>query len=136
MRSTVERELKLGAGAEFAGIPFEGRELPEGGLPSAYFDTDDLRLAEGRITLRRRTAESREPAWQLKLPTGGDRLELEWPAPTGALRAGGRGARSRPGSSSCPPVETGSSWSGRRPRRPCPRRFATCSRRAPAEPRS
>ena len=87
MRSTVERELKLGAGAEFAGIPFEGRELPEEVLTSTYFDTDDLRLAEGRITLRRRTAESREPAWQLKLPTGGDRLELEWPAPTEAVPA-------------------------------------------------
>src|SRR4029078_2917057 len=104
MRSTVERELKLGAGAGFAGIPFEGRELPEEVLTSTYFDTDDLRLAEGRIARRPRAAErgeetravhrahrgrseGREPAWQLKLPTDGDRLELEWPAPTEAVPA-------------------------------------------------
>jgi len=87
MRSTVERELKLGAGADFQGIPFEGLALPEEVLTSTYFDTDDLRLADGRITLRRRTARTTDPAWQLKLPGDGDRLELEWPAPTEAVPA-------------------------------------------------
>jgi CHAD domain-containing protein len=85
MRSTVEREVKLSAGAEFEGIPFEGRELPEQVLTSTYHDTDDLRLAAGRITLRRRTADARDAVWQLKLPGDGDRLELEWPAPTVAV---------------------------------------------------
>jgi CHAD domain-containing protein len=87
MRSTVEREVKLRAGDGFRGIPFEGRELPEQVLTSTYYDTDDLRLADGGITLRRRTADDREPVWQLKLPGDGDRLELEWPAPTHAVPA-------------------------------------------------
>src|SRR5689334_4657959 len=85
MRSTVERELKLGAGADFQGIPFEGLTLPEDVLTSTYYDTADLRLADGRITLRHRTARTTDPAWQLKLPVDGDRLELEWPAPTEAV---------------------------------------------------
>jgi CHAD domain-containing protein len=85
MRSTVEREVKLRAGARFEGIPFEGRELPEQVLTSTYYDTDDLRLADGRITLRRRTADDSDPVWQLKLPGDGERLELEWPAPTVAV---------------------------------------------------
>jgi CHAD domain-containing protein len=85
MRSTVEREVKLRAGPEFGGIPFEGRELPEEVLTSTYYDTDDLRLADGRITLRRRTADDRDPVWQLKLPGDNDRLELEWPAPIDAV---------------------------------------------------
>ncbi len=87
MRSTVEREVKLRAGAEFEGIPFEGRELPEEVLTSTYYDTDDLRLADGGITLRRRTADGTDPAWQLKLPGDNARLELEWPAPTDAVPA-------------------------------------------------
>src|SRR4051794_1257734 len=85
MRSTVEREVKLRAGPEFEGIPFVGRDLAEEVLMSTYYDTDDLRLADGRITLRRRTADARDPAWQLKLPGDGDRLELEWPAATEAV---------------------------------------------------
>jgi CHAD domain-containing protein len=85
MRSTVERELKLGVGANFRGIPFEGRALPDEVLTSTYHDTDDLRLAAGGVTLRRRTAPSKDPAWQLKLPGDGERLELEWPAPTEAV---------------------------------------------------
>ena len=85
MRSTVERELKLGVGPDFQGIPFEGPPLPDEVLTSTYYDTDDLRLADGRITLRRRTAPTKDAAWQLKLPRDDDRLELEWPAPTDAV---------------------------------------------------
>lgn len=87
MRSTVERELKLGVGAGFGGIPFEGRPLPDEVLTSTYYDTDDLRLADGRVTLRRRTASTKDPAWQLKLPGDADRLELEWAAPSDAVPA-------------------------------------------------
>lgn len=76
MRSTVERELKLRAGAGFRGIPFEGRELPEEMLTSTYYDTDDLRLADGGITLRRRRGDDRDPVWQLKLP--GDTIGSSW----------------------------------------------------------
>ena len=87
MRSTVERELKLGTGPDFRGIPFEGRALPEEVLTSTYYDTDDLRLADARITLRRRTAPTKDAAWQLKLPGDGDGLELEWAASTHAVPA-------------------------------------------------
>jgi CHAD domain-containing protein len=85
VRSTVERELKLRASAELDELPFRGRRLPDEVLTSTYYDTDDLRLADGRITLRRRIAESADPVWQLKLPGDRDRLELEWPAPTAAV---------------------------------------------------
>jgi CHAD domain-containing protein len=85
MWSIVERELKLHAGPGFEGIPFAGRELPEEVLTSTYYDTDDLRLADGRITLRRRTADDRDPVWQLKLPGKGERRELQWPARTEAV---------------------------------------------------
>ncbi|WP_198663282.1 CYTH and CHAD domain-containing protein [Jiangella endophytica] len=38
-------------------------------LESAYYDTDDLRLARESITLRRRTGD--DEGWHLKLPAGG-----------------------------------------------------------------
>jgi CHAD domain-containing protein len=49
---------------------------------SRYFDTPDHRLARHGVTLRCRT-EARRPLWQVKLPRGAARLELERPgAPT------------------------------------------------------
>jgi CHAD domain-containing protein len=50
-------------------------------LDSTYFDTDDRRLADRRITLRRRTGSTDE-GWQLKLPTPSgprDRIEVGVP---------------------------------------------------------
>lgn len=45
-------------------------------LVATYYDTQDLRLAANRITLRRRTGGADE-GWHLKLPKGGhSRLEL------------------------------------------------------------
>src|SRR5689334_391361 len=77
----LEQELKLRPGARFGLIELPGRELPERELTSTYHDTDDLRLARGGVTLRRREQEGETSVWQLKLPRGADRLELEWQAP-------------------------------------------------------
>lgn len=69
----IEREVKLGVWPGFelpdlagavVGITCEAR--PEKRLDATYFDTPDLRLARGGITLRHRTGD--EPAWTLKLP--------------------------------------------------------------------
>ena len=79
MRETVEREVKL--------VPGEGFELPELGQPqpprdfvSTYYDTQGLRLARHSITFRHRI-EDGAGLWQLKLPRGDARAELEEPGP-------------------------------------------------------
>jgi CHAD domain-containing protein len=82
--AAVEQEVKLRAGEEFPGIQLPGRALAARTLWSTYFDTEQLRLARSAITLRRRveSASGDGPGmWQLKLPHGDDRLELEWDAP-------------------------------------------------------
>jgi len=76
----LEQELKLRPGAKFGLVELPGRALPERELTSTYHDTDDLRLARGAVTLRRREQDGENPVWQLKLPRGEDRLELEWQA--------------------------------------------------------
>jgi CHAD domain-containing protein len=78
MEALAEYERKLEAP--------EGFELPDlGGEPleprvftSVYHDTADRSLAHAGITLRRRTERGRS-VWQLKLPAGDARLELEEP---------------------------------------------------------
>ena len=81
MKTTLEQEIKLRPGTRFRGIDLKGREIAPRSLWSTYYDTDDLRLAAGRLTLRRRGSGA-EAVWQLKLGHGQDRTELEWPAPT------------------------------------------------------
>jgi CHAD domain-containing protein len=76
MATQLERELKL--------TPPDGFVLPElGGEPrstrvfsSTYHDTPDLRLARNGVTFRYRV-ENGTGLWQLKLPRGDARLELE-----------------------------------------------------------
>jgi len=73
--SATEREVKLGAGAEFR-LPdldgvFEGVTsvpIAERDLMAVYYDTDDLRLARWGVTVRHRTGEG--TAWTVKLPEG------------------------------------------------------------------
>jgi len=80
MATHLERELKLS--------PPDGFVLPElGGEPlstrvfsSTYYDTANLRLARHRVTFRYRV-EDGAGVWQLKLPRGDARLELEQPGP-------------------------------------------------------
>ena len=77
MKATLERERKLTAAPGFRLPPLPGDPLQVRDLSSTYHDTADLRLAAGGITLRHRV-ERGHGAWQLKLPHGEDRLELEF----------------------------------------------------------
>jgi uncharacterized protein YjbK len=79
MKATLERELKLGAGPRFRLPALPGEPLAPRTLTNIYLDTPDHRLAVAGVTLRRRL-EGRKSLWQLKLPQGKARLELELPA--------------------------------------------------------
>jgi CHAD domain-containing protein len=76
MNETLERELKLDPGRDFSVSDLPGEPLPARTFSSTYWDTDDLRLARAGVTLRRRV-EGPAELWQLKLPRGASRLELE-----------------------------------------------------------
>ncbi len=78
MKATLERERKLTATPGFLLPHLQGDPLPVRELSSTYHDTPDMRLAAGGVTLRYRS-EGKSGAWQLKLPHGEDRLELEFP---------------------------------------------------------
>jgi CHAD domain-containing protein len=79
MRESVEREVKLVPPEGFQ-LPQLGRELPPRSFTSTYHDTPDLRLARHSVTLRHRL-EDGAGLWQLKLPRGAARIELEEPGP-------------------------------------------------------
>ncbi|EIV94565.1 CYTH and CHAD domain-containing protein [Frankia sp. QA3] len=69
-------------------------------LEAVYYDTDDLRLARNRITLRRRTGGS-DAGWHLKLPVRvGERDELQLP-----LDAAGGAIEVAEGGRHTPPAE-------------------------------
>ena len=77
----VERELKFSVDADFRLPDLTLAALPEvtKGKPvtltATYYDTDDLRLARARVTLRRRTG-GKDAGWHLKLPSeDGDPVE-------------------------------------------------------------
>ena len=78
MKATLERELKLGAGPRFRLPALPGEPLAPRTLTNIYLDTPDHRLAVAGVTLRRRV-EGGKSLWQLKLPQGKARLELELP---------------------------------------------------------
>jgi CHAD domain-containing protein len=82
MEETLERELKLSVDRGFRLPDLPGRPLPRRTLTSTYHDTADFRLARSGVTLRRRV-ENRKGVWQLKLPRGAARLELEAPGGPG-----------------------------------------------------
>jgi CHAD domain-containing protein len=66
---------------DLAGVPgvAEVRPPVEHALEAAYYDTVDLRLARGRVTLRRRTGGT-DAGWHVKLPAeAGARRELHSP---------------------------------------------------------
>jgi len=78
IRETLEREVKLRAGEDFT-LPELGGEAIEPRLfVSTYHDTAEHRLARRGVTLRHRL-ENGKGLWQLKLPAGVSRLELEAP---------------------------------------------------------
>ena len=76
MRRTVERELKLTPTEGFDLSGLGGVQLPNRDFVSTYFDTAELLLAQAGITLRHR-AEGGARLWQLKVPSGAARIELE-----------------------------------------------------------
>ena len=78
MRATLEREIKLAPGEGFVFPELMGERLPGRVFISTYHDTEDLRLAPYGVTLRHRV-EDGTGLWQLKLPRGSARLELEVP---------------------------------------------------------
>ena len=82
MKETLERELKLSVERTFRLPELPGRALARRSLTSIYHDTPDFRLAQAGVTLRRRI-ENRKSVWQLKLPRGAARLELEVPGGPG-----------------------------------------------------
>lgn len=80
MRETLEREIKLTPNEGFVMPELGGEQLPTRVFISTYHDTHDLRLARHSVTLRHRVEEG-AGLWQLKLPRGAARLELELPGP-------------------------------------------------------
>lgn len=110
MKSTEERELKLGAGPGFRLPDLAGDPLPARTLTSVYLDTPDHRLALAGVTLRRRV-EGRHGRWQLKLPRGAARLELEVAATGPRGRHGPSGRRDRTGAPPPELVDLVTAWS-------------------------
>jgi len=78
LQETLEREVKLTAERGFRLPDLPGTPLEARVFTSTYFDTEDYRLARAGVTLRRRVERGRG-VWQLKLPRGAARLELEAP---------------------------------------------------------
>ncbi|HYM64458.1 MAG TPA: CHAD domain-containing protein, partial [Gaiellaceae bacterium] len=81
---TIEREVKLAAPDGFELPDLGGEPLEPRVFTSTYYDTSDHRLARAGITLRRRV-ERGKGLWQLKLPEGTARRELEQPGGPGGL---------------------------------------------------
>jgi CHAD domain-containing protein len=79
VKEQVERELKLVPGEGFQ-LPTLGEPQPTRDFVSTYMDTADLRLARHGVTFRHRV-EDGAGVWQLKVPRGDDRVELEEPGP-------------------------------------------------------
>ncbi len=78
MKETEEREVKLEVPPGFELPELPGEQLEQASFSSTYHDTEDRRLARFGVTLRRRV-EKRKGLWQLKIPQGEARLELEAP---------------------------------------------------------
>jgi CHAD domain-containing protein len=79
MAESVEREVKLVPGDGFQ-LPTLGEPQPTRDFVSTYLDTADLRLARHGVTFRHRV-EDGTGMWQLKIPRGEARVELEEPGP-------------------------------------------------------
>jgi CHAD domain-containing protein len=76
VRETLERELKLEPEKRFVLPELPGTPLEPRLFTSTYYDTPPLSLARAGLTLRRRV-ENDVALWQLKLPRGLARAELE-----------------------------------------------------------
>ena len=78
LSSQRERERKLTVAPNFRLPQLPGTPLPRRQLISTYYDTTAYDLAHARITLRHRVERGKK-AWQLKIPLGDDRQEIEVP---------------------------------------------------------
>lgn len=76
MKATVEREIKLGLAPGRPAPALPGTPAPVRHLSSTYWDTAGRGLAHAGLTLRHRVENGRG-RWQLKIPHGDARLELE-----------------------------------------------------------
>jgi CHAD domain-containing protein len=76
MKVFLEREVKLAPPPDLDLSQLDGERGPDRAFDSLYYDTADRALLRRGVTLRRRS-EGESAAWQLKLPSRGDRLELE-----------------------------------------------------------
>jgi CHAD domain-containing protein len=74
--SHAEHELKLAIDAGFRLPSLPGTPLPRRLLISTYYDTGAYDLAYAGITLRHRIKRGKQ-SWQLKIPLGDDRQEVE-----------------------------------------------------------
>lgn len=72
----AEREIKLAVDPDFRLPRLPGTPLPRRLLISTYYDTAAYDLAHARITLRHRIERGKR-SWQLKIPLGADRQEVE-----------------------------------------------------------
>jgi CHAD domain-containing protein len=92
METATETERKYDVSTEFALPDLSGAGEPETHeLDATYYDTEDLRLARNRRTLRRRTGGT-DAGWHLKTPGDGSsrtehRLPLDGDDVPGELRA-------------------------------------------------
>src|SRR5262245_47456718 len=76
MKAIVEREVKLTPPQDLD-LASVGEQAAARTFDSTYYDTAGRDLLRRGVTLRRRV-ERRKAAWQLKLPTGTARFELEF----------------------------------------------------------
>lgn len=74
--SQAEHEIKLTIGADFRLPELPGTRLSRRLLASTYYDTVAYDLAHAGITLRHRIERGKQ-SWQLKIPLGEDRQEVE-----------------------------------------------------------
>ena len=77
MKALLEREIKLAPPQDLDLASLGGERARVRTFDSTYFDTEGRDLLRRGVTLRRRV-ERRRGAWQLKLPSGEARLELEF----------------------------------------------------------
>ena len=76
IRQIVKHEIKFCIPPRFQLPPNMGEPIPPRVFTSTYFDTEHHRLGQLGLTLRKRIERS-HGVWQLKIPSGAVRLELE-----------------------------------------------------------
>ncbi|MCA9497869.1 MAG: CHAD domain-containing protein [Nitrospira sp.] len=76
IHQTIENEIKFRIPPGFQIPPDMGEPIPTRVFTSTYFDSEQHRLGQLGLTLRKRV-EHAHGVWQLKIPSGAVRLELE-----------------------------------------------------------